>query len=190
MSWQRVYQRKMHGCVYFFVGGVLGFIGLIFLIFFWPIGILCLLGAVGIPLLIRHLFTSFNIVCTPEGFTVSTESKRAGSKQEKYTWQEVTGTDYDEFHSRSTSNSGSTTTRYFSVETTRGQALRVDSKISQFDDLINVFNHQTPHLPYIWERQAGFSLSIGSVSTHREAYRKVPRPETPPQTPGEPQPQG
>ena len=190
MSWQRVYQRKMHGCVYFFVGGVLSFMGLIFLLFFPAIGVLLLLGAVGVPLLIRHLFTSFNIVCTPEGFTVSTESKRAGSKQEKYTWEEVTGTDYDEFRSRSTSNNGTRTTRYFSVETTRGQALRVDSQISQFDDLISVFNHMTPQLPYIWERQAGFSIRIGAVSAGREAYRKVPRPEAAPQASGEPQPQG
>ncbi len=189
MSWQRVYQRKMHGCVYFFVAGVFGFIGLIFLLFFPIIGVLCLLGAVGVPLLIRYLFTSFNIVCTQEGFTVSTQSKRAGSKQEQYTWGEVTGTDYDEFHSRGTGSNPSTTTGYFAVQTTRGQAFRVDQKISKFADLINVFNHMTPQLPYIWEQQGGFSVSIGAVSTHRAAYRKAPRPETPPETPGEPQPQ-
>src|SRR4051812_34376103 len=75
-SWQREYHRKVSSFAPIFVAGVLGFMGLIFLISVWPLGLLLIAGAVGIPFLIRYLATSVDIVCGPGGFSYHSKSKR------------------------------------------------------------------------------------------------------------------
>lgn len=174
-SWQRTYEhRGAHPAPRIFVGCVLGLMGLIFGVLFFPWGFGLLLLAVGIPLAMAHLGTNTTIVAGPEGFSVSTASKASGSRHEQYGWHEITGTDYEEFVHRS-SNSGPKTSRYFIVNTARGQAFRVNESISQFEDLVQVFNHMTPHLPYTWQRQAGFQVQVGSVGAGRALYVRAPR---------------
>jgi hypothetical protein len=140
------------------------------------VGPLLLLLAVGAPLAMGYFGTNTRIVCGEEGFSITTESKRAGKQHSEYRWDEVTGTDYDESTFRS-SQSGTQTTRFFTVETARGRAFQVTQKIRGFQDLIQLFNQMTPHLPYTWEKQTGFNVSIGSVSAGRHAFRKVARSE-------------
>lgn len=174
-TWQRQYQyRGRHIFPRIFVGCVLTALALGFLLFLPPVGILLILLAVGVPIAIAQLGQDITIVAGPEGFSVTIEGKKVGRKHEQYAWSEITGTDYEEFTMRQKDGPNSVT-RYFTVETSRGQAFRVQQNISQFDDLINVFNHQTPHLPYYWQQQAGFQASVGVLRVGKSAYVKAPR---------------
>ena len=173
-EWKREYKRAFPTCALVFVGFVLGIMGLVFLLLFPAIGVPLLLGAIGIPFLIRYLFANYVITCGPEGFSVTTESKRAGREHNEYRWDEVTATNYEEYEG---TRDNPRRLKYFSVDTARGQAFRVDDKITQFADLINTFNYSTLHLPYIWQPQTGVNIRIGAVSAGRNAYHKVLRPE-------------
>lgn len=174
-SWQRTYEhRGAHLFPRIFVGCVLTFLGVVLGLLFFPWGFGLLILAVAVPIAIGHFGTNTTIYAGPEGFTVTTESKRAGRRHEQYGWHEVTGTEYEEFvHRRS--EGGPRVSRYFTVNTARGQAFRVGQGISQFEDLIQVFNHMTPHLPYTWQPQGGFQIQVGSVGAGRSQYVRVPR---------------
>lgn len=161
--------------------------GLVALVFFWPLGVLLLLLAVALPFVVNHFLTNTRIVVGPHGFSVSSQSNAAGARQQEYRWDEVTATNYDEDVHRS-SQGGSRTTRHFTVETSRGRAFRVGSGIGDFDALIGVFNQMATQVPYTWERQTGFAVSIGPVSNHREMYHRMPRSQPPGQLPPEPPP--
>jgi hypothetical protein len=174
-AWQRQYRaRGAHPFPRIFVGCVLGALGLVFGLLVFPWGFALWILAIGVPLAMAYFGTDTTIIAGPEGFSVTTESKRSGRSAAQFAWQEVTGTRYEEYASQSSEGS-SRTTRYFSVETARGPAFRIDSGISQFDDLIQVFNFSTPHLPYVWQKQAGFQVTIGALSAGRQAYVQVPR---------------
>lgn len=174
-DWQRVYRaRGAHPFPRIFVGCVLGALGLVLGFLFFPWGFALWVLAVGVPIAMAHFGTDTTIVAGPGGFSVTTESKRSGRQDAQFTWQEVTATHYEEFTS-SGSESGRRTSRYFAVDTGRGRAFRVDDGISQFDDLIQVFNHSTPQLPYIWQKQGGFNVTVGPVTAGRRDYIQVQR---------------
>lgn len=175
-TWQREYRsRGAHPFPRIFVGCVFFFIGLVFGLLFFPWGFGIWLVGVGIVYTMLQFGTDVTILAGPEGFSITTESKRSGRQHAQFAWSEVVGTHYEEYTSRD-SERRIQNTRYFTVETTRGRAFRVQSTISQFDDLIQVFNHSTPHLPYIWQKQGGFQVAIGPVSAGRQDYIQVPRP--------------
>ena len=148
------------------------------------IGIVFFLIGVGIPVGSYFLGKTYTISCRPDGFTVKTENKRKGTEQKEYRWEDVTSTDYQEFRSarsRSSRNrSSSRTVQTFIVETNQGQAFKVGPQIGDFRGLIALFNAMTPHLPYTWEPQAGFSINLGPVSAGRSAYVAVSRTAPPP----------
>ena len=150
------------------------------------IGMVFVLVGVGIPVGAYFLGKNYTISCRPDGFTVKTENKRKGTEQREYRWEDVTSTDYQEFRSarsRSSRGRGSRTVQTFIVETNQGQAFKVGPQIGDFRGLIALFNAMTPHLPYTWEPQAGFSISLGPVSAGRSAYVATPRTAPPPSQP-------
>ncbi len=147
-------------------------------------GVLGMLVFFGMPAAIWYFSTSYTIVCRPDGFAVSRQSRRRGSSADDYRWDEVTATRYFERRSRGTSGDGDRTTGYFSVETERGQAFSVSERMRRFGELIETVNEMTPHLPYTWSRQVGGTASIGPITLGRNAYRQVPRDATPAPDPG------
>jgi hypothetical protein len=142
-----------------------------------PLGMGALFLCIGIggPIYMRRSYTSLVINCTPDGFSVASENKRSGKRAETYRWEEVTSTSYeesgrDDIDSRSIHFT-------FSVETARGRAFKGGQFMHPFDELITVFNEQTPQLPYVW------------VRANNRAYQKVPRrPQTVPPPPPPPGP--
>ena len=131
---------------------------------------------------------SVEIACGPLGFSVTTESRHAGQRQETYAWSEITATAYDETYTRSSGSSmGSgrhssntrTTTRHFTVDTTRGKAFHVTDSIRDFTGLVDLLNRMTPNLPYVWSPQVGYNFSIGPVRTGRKAYAQTARQSQP-----------
>jgi hypothetical protein len=174
-EWQREYRVRNRGLFpKLFVGCVLGIIGVVFSFLFFPWGLGILVLAVAVPMVIGYLGQDVTIIANQDGFSVTTESKRAGRKHEQYTWQEVTDTAYEEF-TRKDKETGRQTFRYFSAQTGRGQAFRVQDNISDFADLVQVFNHSTPHIPYVWQPQTGMNVSLGPVTVGRSGYARVAR---------------
>lgn len=121
-------------------------------------------------------YVRYSIQCTPAGFSVLSESKRRGARREEYHWNEVTGTSYEEVRNRS--GKQRRTTQYFSVDTTRGRAFKVNHHQSGFDELIAVFNEQTPHLAYVWAAADDGSVAntLLRAVTRAPRYNKVQRP--------------
>lgn len=127
---------------------------------------------------IRH-----TINCTPAGFTVLKESKRRGARREEYRWAEVTGTKY-EFTLTRGRKGRKRIAGFFSAQTIRGPAFKIDKSQSDFDELITVFNEQTSHLPYIWTRDSAFTDRVVWASSAKPEYNKIPRlPQTIPPPP-------
>lgn len=127
-------------------------------------------------------YVRYSIECTTAGFSVLSESKRRGARHEEYRWNEVTGTSYEEVRKRSGKHRR--TTQYFSVDTTRGRAFKVNDHQSGFDELVAVFNEQTPHLPYVWAAENGsFANTMLRAVTRAPKYNKVQRPSPPPPPP-------
>ena len=131
-------------------------------------------------------YVKYSIQCTPVGFSVLGESKRRGARREEFRWNEVTKTSYEEVKNRS--GKQRRTTQYFSVETTRGRAFKVNDYQSGFDELIAVFNEQTPHLPYVWALadEGSFANTMLRAVTRASKYNQVQRP--PPAMPPPPPP--
>lgn len=137
-------------------------------------GIIFICVGIGIPVGNYFFGKTHTISCRPDGFSVRIDNKRQGSTQQDYRWEEVTSTDYDEFRSRSR-NRGAKTYVSFKVETVRGMAFKVGREIGDLAGLISLFNSMTPHLPYTWQPQAGFSVKVGIFTAGRDAYIRVPR---------------
>lgn len=151
------------------------------------IGFVFVLVGIGIPVGAYFFGKTYTISCRPEGFTVKTENKRKGVEQREYRWEDVTSTDYQEFRTRRSRSSrrgvgGSRTIKTFIVETTQGQAFKVGPEIGDFTGLIALVNAMTPHLPYTWQPQAGFSVSFGPLSVGRGDYVRTPRAAPPAQS--------
>jgi hypothetical protein len=125
-------------------------------------GALFLCVGIGAPILMRRLYTSLVINCTLAGFSVTSQNKRSGRHDETYRWDEVTSTSYEESGRDDIDSKSIHFT--FSVETARGRAFKSGQFMHPFDELITVFNEQTPQLPYVWVRP-----------TQNSSYEKTPR---------------
>jgi hypothetical protein len=185
-------------------GGCFGGMGLLFaiigiggmlvgggaeLLLFALMGTLFVFIGIGIPVGIYFFGKTYTITCRPDGFTVRTENKRTGTEQREYRWEDVSSTSYQEWRSRSRNRRGGQTQISFIAETNQGRAFSVGREIGDLPGLIHLFNAMTPHLPYTWEPQAGFSVNVGIFSAGRNAYTMKPRNEAapapePPPAPG------
>jgi hypothetical protein len=126
-----------------------------------------------LPWALYHFRKNVVIVCGPDGFRVSTET-RHGTTEKQFAWSDVTATDYDETVFRDSDNK-SKTTREFMVNVGPEQVFRVTDAMSRFRDLIETFNQMTVQVPYTWERQTGFNVQLLGVDAHRRMYAKTPR---------------
>jgi hypothetical protein len=140
---------------------------------FAGIGAVCLFGGIGFAIYLHRNQISHTIQCTPSGFSVATESKRLGARREEYRWDEVTGTNYEQTVSRSAGDT--TIVGFFSADTIRGQAFKVDHNLGDFPELITVFNERTPHLPYLWKRDEGVLSGMIKMMSTQPEYDKVAR---------------
>lgn len=186
MSWERRFEQKTSvglmivlGVVFFGVGSIAGLLGGAVLLggssaglLFLAIGLLFMALGVGIPLGSWFLGSSHTLVCTPEGFTYTRASRRAGSHRSGHRWAEVTETRYSEPGAAINDR----TVGYFTVHTLAGQAFSLSSRMRGFREMIELFNSCSP-LPYVWQEQLGFNVGIGPVSARRSRYARVARPE-------------
>ena len=141
-----------------------------------PLGLGSLFFLAGIYawIAMRNNYTRFTIFCAENGFVVTSEKKRRTQPPVEYRWEEVTGTQYEQ---SSECNRGTTMIyRFFSVETTRGPAFKVDQNQTDLDELVTVFNEQTPHLPYVWIPDDTFSTAVRTAFGGNPGYQKAPRP--------------
>jgi hypothetical protein len=133
----------------------MGLIGIGFTIFSATIGLAVVVLAIVVFLLLRYFGNDTTISCHDNGFSVKVVNKRKGSLVQEYEWSDVTETLYFE---RESGGEDSPTTRYFSVTTDNGVAFSLH-EIKGFNELIDIFNRKTNHLPYLWEKPKGFSSS-------------------------------
>jgi len=140
------------GSIYF--GAILGVIGIGFLAFNILIGALIIIGGVLLFFLMRNFANDSTIICHEHGFSVKVVNKRKGTSIQDYKWEDVISTQYYEKESSSDDDGASTTTSYFTVKTGDGVAFDLQ-EMSGFADLIEIFNENTPHLPYYWEKPKG-----------------------------------
>jgi hypothetical protein len=159
-------------CIIF--GFICCLIGLVFLLIKPWIGALAIVLGLLIPILVFIFSTSYVIRTTDEGFSVVESSKRKGTRHSEYRWKDVTRTEYEEMHSRTSNDDNSGPVIYFSAYCGEERAFRVQ-RIRGFKDLVALFNAKTPHLPYTWEPQKGLNIQIGIVSAGKSAYVRVPR---------------
>lgn len=101
-----------------------------------------------------YFIGTIHIVCEPQGFSVTKESRRRGKTERRYKWQDVVNTKY-EIKNSSSQKSGATS-HVFEVETKEGVAFKVmGGYVNDFNLLIQIFNSMTPHLPYVWQQIVG-----------------------------------
>ena len=175
MSWQREYKGPRNTILAVFLGFVFLFMGAIFALLMGWIGFLIIAVGVALPVLVLWLGTEQTIICSDQGFTVRKSSRRSGVGEMTYEWHEVTATQYYERRSGAEGQRRG----HFAVETARGQAFVVTQGTRNFRDLIELFNHMTIQLPYVWVPQLGFSVSFGPATVGRGAYQAVPRDSVP-----------
>jgi hypothetical protein len=175
VSWQRAYIHKRSLFVPIFIGVVLAFIGLIFVLLFGPLGALVLAGAVVVPGLVWYLGEEVTVTCGDQGFHVRSRGQRQGLQESTYGWSEVTATTYHEPGRRDR------TTGYLTVDTVRGRTFTMQNRTPGFGELVEVFNAMTTHLPFIWQARTGFAVSVGPLSVGRSAYARIPRAQQQPQ---------
>jgi hypothetical protein len=164
------------------VGGVFGVIGVVAIGYgiaqskLLPLGFgaIFLFGGISAAIKLHWNYVRQTINCTPAGFSVLSESKRRGARRDDYRWDEVIGTQYEEVRRRSSKRIR--IDEYFSVETGRGRAFKVDDNQSGFNELITVFNEQTPQVPYVWIPDDSFANSMLRIVTRETRYTKTPRP--------------
>lgn len=171
MSWQREYKGPRSTFMAVFIGFVFLFIGAIFALLMGWVGFLIIAAGIALPVLLLWLGTEQTIICTDQGFTVRRSSRRSGVSETTYAWHEVTATQYFERRVGAEGNRRG----HFAVDTARGRAFVVTYGTRNFRDLIELFNHMTIQLPYLWVPQTGFSVSIGPTTVGRGAYHAVPR---------------
>jgi hypothetical protein len=159
-------------CIVF--GFICCLIGLVFLLIKPWIGALAILLGLLIPILVFYFSTSFVIRTTDEGFSVAESSRRKGNRSSEYRWTDVTKTEYEEIHGRTSNDDSTGPVIYFSAFCGQDRAFRVQ-RIRGFKNLIAQFNAKTPQLPYTWEPRQGLSIQIGAVSLGKGAYVRVPR---------------
>ncbi|MBT2737606.1 hypothetical protein [Bacillus sp. ISL-7] len=116
----------------------------------WIGSFIFVIGVV-IFLWMRYFGNDTTVSCREKGFTVTIINKRKGIFVNDYAWEQVTETHYYE---RESAGENNTTTRYFQVKTENGAAFNV-YEMKNFHELIEIFNQNTVHLPYFWEKPTG-----------------------------------
>lgn len=152
---------------------VLAVAGLILIPLVFPLGMLTLAAAIGVQALSWYLSINQRIICKPEGFSIISTSRRAGTKKADYSWTDITCTCYRESAYRS--QNSLRRIGYFAVEVRGQRAFEVSERMQEFHSLIDLFNRMTPHLPYIWRRQQGFTLSLHPDDAGSDRYRQIER---------------
>ena len=133
------------------ISSIFGVVGIGFMLFSVWIGSIIIVFAIVIFLLMKNLASDIQVVCHNEGFTVKVTNKRKGNTIQDYLWKDVTETVYYE---KESGGEDSTTTRYFKICTESGVAFNL-YQMKHFDQLVQIFNDNTPHLPYYWEKPKG-----------------------------------
>jgi hypothetical protein len=133
------------------IGIIFGIVGVGFTFFSLWVGLIIIIFAIVLFLLMKNFASDIVVVCHDQGFTVKVTNKRKGNSVQDYGWSDVTETLYFE---RESGGEDSTTTRYFQVSTVSGVAFNL-YEMKHFEQLIQLFNENTPHLPYYWEKPKG-----------------------------------
>lgn len=166
MSWRQKYELAMPTGHLVIVGTAAGLAGLLL----WPwLGVAALLLPVGFPLAVRYLGARRTIICYPEGFTVITAVGCAGHTTVRFRWQEVIRTEYQ----ADLRGARGAPACSFRAETATGVAFTASERHRQFQDLIEVCNAMTPHLPYVWQPEAG--TGRGAPPARHRRYTAVRR---------------
>lgn len=133
------------------VGAIFSVVGIGFMFLSIWIGLILLVFAIVLFLIMRNLASDTKVNCGGNGFTVTVTNKKKGVTVQEYSWKDVVETFYYEKDSGGENN---TTTRYFQVSTASGVAFNL-YQMKNFDQLIQIFNQNTTHLPYFWEKPQG-----------------------------------
>jgi hypothetical protein len=132
-------------------GIIFGLIGIGFMFINVLIGSIIFVIGVVIFWWMRYFGNDTTVSCRERGFTVTIINKRKGTFVNDYSWEEVTETLYYE---RESAGENNTTTCYFQAKTTNGIAFDV-YEMKNFNEMIEIFNQNTAHLPYFWEKPTG-----------------------------------
>ena len=132
-------------------GLIFCFIGIGFMFINVLIGSIIVILALFIFLIMYFFGYDTTVICHEKGFTVTIASQRKGTFVNEYTWEDVTDTLYYEKESAGENN---TTTCYFQVKTGNEIAFNV-YQMKNFHELIELFNQNTAHLAYFWEKPTG-----------------------------------
>lgn len=122
-----------------------------------------------------HFRTNIDVICNPDGFTIVKETRK-GKTEEMFLWSDVTATKYWETTTHDKEKKTTTTTGYYEVIGPEGSLFQFTNSLSKFDDLIKTFNFYATEVPYLWETQYGFNLSIAGFDMKRAKYAQVARP--------------
>jgi hypothetical protein len=132
-------------------GLIFCFIGIGFMFINVLIGSIIIILALVIFLFMYFFGNDTTVICHETGFTVTIESNRNGKVVTDYTWEDITETLYYEKESAGENN---TSTCYFQVKTENGIAFNM-YEMKNFHELIEIFNQNTNHLSYFWEKPTG-----------------------------------
>lgn len=145
-------------------GLVFCLIGIGFMFINVLIGSIIVILALFIFLFMYYFGSDTIVACHDEGFTVTIINKRQGIQVNDYAWEDVTETLYYEKESAGENN---TTTCYFQAKTANGLAFNL-YEMKNFNEFIDLFNQQTSHLPYFWEKPTGM------LKTRYQKQNRVP----------------
>lgn len=132
-------------------GLIFCFIGIGFMFINVLIGSIIIILALVIFLFMYYFGNDTTVICHENGFRVTLVNKRNGILINDYQWEDVSETLYYEKESAGENN---TITSYFQVKTENGIAFNL-YEMKNFHELIELFNQNTIHLPYFWEKPTG-----------------------------------
>jgi hypothetical protein len=132
-------------------GLVFCLIGIGFMFINVLIGSIIVILALVIFLFMYFFGNDTTVICHDQGFNVTIINQRKGILLNEFAWEDVTETLYYEKESAGENN---TTTCYFQAETANGIAFNL-YEMKNFNELIDIFNKHTSHLPYFWEKPTG-----------------------------------
>ncbi|WML46731.1 hypothetical protein RCG23_13875 [Neobacillus sp. PS3-34] len=133
-------------------GIVFGIMGISCLSFFPLLGLGFIAIGVIVFFLIRTFMNNTTVTIHDQGFSVKEGNKRKGTAVKEYKWSDVVATSYYEEDS---GGEDSDTTSFFQVSTNEGVAFDLQ-KMKGFNELIELVNQNTPHLPYYWAKPQGW----------------------------------
>ncbi|MHB9144525.1 MAG: hypothetical protein ACYC5Y_04230 [Symbiobacteriia bacterium] len=182
MPWQRTYREPYPTGPVAVWSAAAGLLGMELLSAARWAGILALAAAVAAPVALWLLLPRRVLACGPDGFQAVGYGRGHSWAAGPYRWAEVAATTYEEVAIPGLVwVRGRQRTSCFFVELASGQVLHISQRISDFEDLIAVFNAMTPQLPYIWEKAPGRSLPLAlqnpsnRIAVYRRAARSEPR---------------